>query len=96
MKTIATSYLQSKNLRNVGYAMLLPRYKVCTMDVKYLKNKQVMFLVCKAKHEKWNYQIFCIDFRGIGIVRRIRSPILSKERVNPIRSHVFLYLIQLS
>ena len=51
MKTIAASYLQLKNLRNVGYAMLLPRYKVCTMDVKYLKNKQVMFLVCKAKNE---------------------------------------------
>jgi len=73
MKTIATSYLQSKNLRNVGYAMLLPRYKVCIMDVKYLKSIQVMFLVCKAKNEKkWNYQIFCIDFRGIGIVRLAR------------------------
>jgi hypothetical protein len=56
------------------------------MDVKYLKNKQVMFLVCKAKKEKWNYQIVCIDFRGIGIVRRIRSSILSKGCVNPIRS----------
>lgn len=66
------------------------------MAVKYLKSKQVMFLVCKAKNEKWNHQIFCIDFRGIGIVRRIRSPIFSKGRVNPIRSHVFLYLIPLS
>ena len=54
------------------------------MDVKYLKSKQVMFLVCKAKKEKWNYQIVCIDFRGIGIVRRIRSSILSKGCVNPI------------
>ena len=66
------------------------------MDVKYLKSKQVMFLVCKAKKENWNYQIFWIDFRGIGIVRRIRSSILSKGRVNPIRFHVSLYLIQLS
>jgi hypothetical protein len=54
------------------------------MNVKYLKSKQVMFLVCKAKNEKWNYQIVCIDFRGIGIVRRIRSSILSKGCVNPI------------
>lgn len=76
--------------------MLLPRYKRCIMDVKYLKSKQVMILVCKAKNEKWNYQIFCIDFRGICIIRRIRSPILSKRRVNPIRFHVSLYLIQLS
>jgi len=76
--------------------MLLPHYKRCIMDVKYLKSKQVMFLVCKAKNVKWNYQIFCIEFRGIFIVRRIRSTILSKGRVNPIRSHVSLYLIQLS
>jgi hypothetical protein len=76
--------------------MLLPHYKRCIMNVKYLKSKQVMFLVCKAKNEKWNYQIVCIDFRGIGIIRRIRSSILSKGCVNPIRSHVFLYLIQLS
>jgi hypothetical protein len=76
--------------------MLLPHYKCCIMDAKYLKSKQVMFLVCKAKKEKWNYQIFCIDFRGIGIVRCIRSSILSKGCVNPIRSHVSLYLIQLS
>ena len=76
--------------------MLLPHYKRCIVDVKYLKSKQVMFLVCKAKKKKWNYQIVCIDFRGIGIVRRIKSPLLSKGRVNPIRSHVSLYLIQLS
>jgi hypothetical protein len=55
--------------------MLLPNYKRCIVDVKYLKSKQVMFLVCKAKKKKWNYQIVCIDFRGIGIVRRIRSSI---------------------
>jgi hypothetical protein len=76
--------------------MLLPHYKRCIMDVKYLKSKQVMFLVCKAKNENLNDQIFCIDFRGIGIVRRIKSPLLSKGRVNPIRSRVSLYLIQLS
>ena len=76
--------------------MLLPHYKRCIMDVKYLKSKQVMFLVCKAKKENWNYQIFWIDFRGIGIIRRIKSSILSKGCVNPIRSHVSLYLIQLS
>lgn len=76
--------------------MLLPHYKRCIMGVKYLKSKQVMFLVCKAKNVKKNYQIFCNDFRGICIVRRIRSPILSKGRVNPIHSHVSLYLIQLS
>jgi hypothetical protein len=37
------------------------------MNVKYLKSKQVMFLVCKAKNEKWNYQIVIRNFRIIGL-----------------------------
>ena len=49
------------------------------MDVKYLKSKQVMFLVCKAKKEKWNYQIVCIYYRGIGIVRAIGVPYYQKD-----------------